>query len=137
MRLLTFGIIIALLFTSTHVLVDHGAGEHKPFALIPHPCSSHVHSDDEHPAAPRDHDYEGEPAHGHDPYHHQADTHSHFTGYASADAKIALHLAPSVLDADTVMVRLSITGTSSLCGGPAAPPPRGPLLYLQCSILRI
>jgi hypothetical protein len=137
MRVLTCGIIIALLFTSLHVLVDHGAGEHKSFALIPHPCPSHVHSDDEHPAAHHDHDHEGKPAHGHDPYHHQADTHSHFAWYISADAKIAPHLAPSVFNADIVMVRLSITGTSSLCGGPSAPPPRGPLVYLQCSVLRI
>lgn len=136
MRFLTFGIILAFLFTATHVLVDHEVEGQRPFALLPHPGPCHVHSDKAHPDGHHDHDHEGEPSHEHDPYHHQADTHSHFTWYTPADGKIAPSFAPSVLAIDMVVCP-SVASSFSLYGPFPAPPPRELPLYLQWSVLRI
>jgi hypothetical protein len=135
MRSLTCGIILAFLYTTTHVLIDHGAWGQRFFALLPHPASSHAHGDMAHPDAPHDHDHEGEPAHAHDPYHHQAETHSHCVWSTPADGKSALYFAPSVLAAN-----LGIHPSVALPASLHSPPPVLPgdlALYLQWSVLRI
>lgn len=136
MRTLTCGIILAFLFTATHVLIDHGAGGHQPFALLPHPSPSHTHSDAGSSAAHHDHDHEGEPCAPHAPDHHQAETHSHFVWYIPAEGKILQHLAASVLAA-TLVVCPSLANSSALHGSPPAPPPRELALSPQRSVLRI
>lgn len=137
MHALSFGFILAFLFTSTHVLVDHVAGGHTSFTLLPHLSLSHTHSDEAHRSA--HHDHEGEPAAEHDPFHHQADTHSHFVWYTHAGGKIGHHLTPSVLAFTMVAICPSVAALSTLSrySYAHALPTRGLSLSLRWSILRI
>ena len=136
MRFMSCGIILAFLFTAMHVVVDHGVGGQTPFALLPHPCAS-PSSGDDHPVTHHHDQEEDAPSHGHLPTHHQAETHSHFTGYTPAPAKLALHVVPSILAADAWGISPPMMGAAALCGNTAASPPRGSPLYLRCSVLLI
>jgi hypothetical protein len=133
MHVLIFGLIFAFLFTATHVLVDHGSGGQQPFALLPHPGPSHGQHD---AALDTPHDHESEPSPEHDPHQHQADTHSHEVWSTPADGKHMRDIAPSVLPAD--MAACPSGGNPCFPRGTLpTPPPRGCLLYLRCSVLRI
>jgi hypothetical protein len=139
MRALTFGLILAFLFTSTHVLVDHAPGRHTSFALLPHLGPSHTRTDTAHTGAHHDHDHDGEPQDEHDPSHHQADTHRHFTWYTQAHGKIVQQGAPSDLTFDMVVVCPSVAVISALSRyrHAHAPLARGLPLSLRWSVLRI
>jgi hypothetical protein len=67
MRFLNFGVIIAFLLASTHMVVDHGGGP-RDFVFIPHVNTLPFHVDD--------HDRESSGSHA--PAQHDADTHTHF-----------------------------------------------------------
>ena len=135
MHVLIFGLIFAFLFTATHVLVDHGSGGQQSFALFPHPCPSYGHSDAADPGT--HHDHESEPSPEHDTHQHQADTHGHAVWSTPADGKRMRDVALSVLPADMAMACPSGADTCSPHGTLPTPPPRGSLLYLRCSVLRI
>jgi hypothetical protein len=136
MRFVSCGILFAFFFTAMHVVVDHGVGGQSLLALLPHPCASHPFDNDHHPIT-HHHDQEDDFSHGHPSTDHQAETHSHFTGYPSGPAKLTLHIAPSLLAADLWGGHPSVTGASTLCGSPPASAPRGSPLYLRCSVLLI
>jgi hypothetical protein len=134
MRWITCGIMLAFLWTSTHVLVDHGDGGHQSFVLLPHLGPTHIPHEKEHPST--SHDHEEEPYSTQDTSHHQADTHSHFAWYAPTDAKITRYCAPGTLDA-CMGLSPAVAGASALRGPTVPPPPRGHPVYLRCSVLRI
>jgi hypothetical protein len=134
-RFVSCGILLAFLCTAMHVVVDHGMGGHTLFALLPHPYASPAFGDDD-PGTPH-HDQDADPWHGHHPTDHQAETHSHFTGYPSAPAKRALHVVPSVLAADAWGIAPPMLAAAALCGHTAASPPRSSPLSLRCSVLLI
>jgi hypothetical protein len=136
MRFMSCGILLAFLFTAMHIVVDHGVGGQTPFALLPHPCACYAHSNDHHPVT-HHHDQEDGPSHGHHPTDHQAETHSHFTGYPSVPEKLALYVVPSILAADVWGVHPPVIAASTLWGSTSASPPRGSPLYLRCSVLLI
>jgi hypothetical protein len=73
MRLLNFGVIIAFLLASTHMVVDHGGGP-RNFVLIPHGDALPLHADDHH------HELSDSPASS----HHDSDTHTHIEWYTTA-----------------------------------------------------
>lgn len=128
------GILLAFLFTAMHVVVDHGVGGQTLFALLPHPCASPVHAADHPDTPPSDQE---DPRHGHHPTHHQAETHSHFTAYASVSAQLAPHVVPHTLVANVWGGHPSCLGAATLCGTTSTSPPRGSPLYLLCSVLLI
>jgi hypothetical protein len=137
MRFFIYGIILTLLCTATHVLVDHGVEGQKSFAFLPHPCLSHVHSAHQHPGIAHADDHQGEPSREHDPAHHAADTHQHGVWSTSVSATSGLDCTPSLFKV-SMMIGLAIADTSSaLYGLTPEPLPRGLPLYLQCSTLRI
>jgi hypothetical protein len=70
MRVLHFGVIIAFLLASTHMVVDHGGGP-RDFVLISHVSALPFHADD--------HGHESSGSHA--PRHHDADTHTHVEWY--------------------------------------------------------
>ena len=86
MRLLSLGLIIAFLWTTMHVVVDHGASGGGHGVFFPHACLPHLHEDDQAADVPHQHDDGDE--HASEPHagHHHADTHSHFTWFTSAGA---------------------------------------------------
>jgi hypothetical protein len=73
MRLLNFGVIIAFLVASMHMVVDHGGGP-RDFVFIPHVSILPFHADD--------HDHE--PSGSHARRHHDADTPTHVEWYTPA-----------------------------------------------------
>jgi hypothetical protein len=73
MRLLNFGVIIAFLLASTHMVVNHGGGP-RNFVLIPHGDALPLHADDHH------HEPSDSPASS----HHDSDTHTHIEWYTTA-----------------------------------------------------
>jgi len=138
MRALTFGLILAFLFTSTHVLVDHAAWRHTSFTLLPHLGPSHTHTDTAHAGAHHGHDHDGEPQDEHDPSHHQADTHSHFAWYTHAHGKIVPHVASSAPAFDMVVCpSVAVISALSRYSHAHAPPARGLPLSLRWNVLRI
>lgn len=136
-RFISYVILCAFFFTALHVAVDHGAGGQTSFALLPHPCASSANSDDHHSVTHHHDQEEDAPTPGHHSTDHQAETHSHFTGYPSTPEKPALHLVPSILVADVGGIAPPVLGAAALSGSTAAPPPPGNLLYLRCSVLLI
>src|SRR6266545_4903553 len=84
MRLLNFGVIIAFLLASTHMVVDHGGGP-RNFVLIPHGDALPLHADD------HDHEPSDSPASS----HHDSDTHTHIEWYTTA-AKSTITYQPIV-----------------------------------------
>ena len=135
MRFMSCGILLAFLCTAMHVVVDHGVGGQTPFVLLPHPCASPSFGDD-HPVT-HHHDQEADPWHGHHPTDHQAETHSHFTGYPSVPAKFVLHVVSSVVAAGAYGISSSKLGAAALCGSTSVSPSRSRPLYLRCSVLLI
>src|SRR5215217_4614785 len=71
MRLLNFGVIIAFLLASTHMVVDHGGGP-RNFGLIPHGDALPLHADDHH-------ELSDSPASS----HHDSDTHTYIEWYTT------------------------------------------------------
>jgi hypothetical protein len=84
MRLLNFGVIIAFLLASTHMVVDHGGGP-RNFGLIPPGDALPLHADDHH------HEPSDSPASS----HHDSDTHTHIEWYTTA-AKSTITYQPIV-----------------------------------------
>jgi hypothetical protein len=84
MRLISLGLIIAFLWTTMHVVVDHGASGEGHGVFFPHAYPSHLHEDDH--AVDMHHQQDDGDEHASEPSagHHHADTHSHFTWYTSA-----------------------------------------------------
>lgn len=137
MRLFIYGIILTLLCTSTHVLVDHGIEGQEPFALLPHPGPSHVHYAHQHPGTVYASDQEGVPSREHNPAHHEADTHQHSVWSTAVSTTSVPDCPPGFFNV-SMIVGLAIANTSSaLYGLTSEPPPRGLPLYLQCSTLLI
>jgi hypothetical protein len=134
-RFISCGILLAFLFTAMHIVVDHGVGGQNPFALLPHPCASSAHSADH--SGTHHHDQEDDPWHGHHPPAHQAETHSHFTGYPSVPMHSAFHIVSSVLVASADGIVPLMLGAAALCGNTATSPPRSRPLSLRSSVLRI
>jgi hypothetical protein len=127
-RFISCGILLALLFTAMHIVVDHGVGGQTPFALFPHPCVSPVAGDDDLLTYHHDQE-EDDPWHGHHPTDHQAETHSHFTGYPSVPAKFVLHVVSSVVAAGAYGIPSSKLGAAALCGSTSVSPSRSRPLY--------
>jgi hypothetical protein len=98
MRLLSLGLIIAFLWTTMHVVVDHGASGEGHGVFFPHACPSHLHEDDHAVDMHHQHDDGDEHAREPDAGHHHADTHSHFTWLTSAGFSDARRLMPLVHD---------------------------------------
>jgi hypothetical protein len=73
MRVATFGVIIAFLIASTHIVVDHGGGP-RDFVLIPHMTTLAVHADD----------LERELPSSQAPSHHDTGVHTHVEWYTTA-----------------------------------------------------
>jgi len=96
MRLISLGLIIAFLWTTMHVVVDHGAGGEGHGVFFPHASPSHLHEDDH--AVDMHHQQEDGDEHAREPHagHHHADTHSHFTWLTSSGFPDARQLIPLV-----------------------------------------
>lgn len=136
MRFMSCGILLAFLFTAMHIVVDHRVSGQTSFALLPHPCAP-PSSGDDHPVTHHHDQEEDAPSHGHLPTHHQAETHSHFTGYPSVPAKFVLHVVSSVTAAGAYGISSSKLGAAALCGSTSVSPSRSRPLYLRCSVLLI
>ena len=127
MRLLNFGVIIAFLLASTHMVVDHGGGP-RNFVLIPHVDAPLLHADDHH------HEPSDSPASS----HHDSDTHTHIEWYTTA-AKSTITYQPIVC----AIIDNSAWLTEALFIAPphfrvksfTHPPPRIPLYLRCCSLL--
>jgi len=132
----SYGLLLAFLCTVLHIVVDHGVGGQSSFALLPHPCAAPVHSQDDGPGVPH-HDPEEDPGHGHHPTDHQAETHSHFTGYPAVSASPGLHVVPSTLATGAYGIVSPILNAAALCGSTTASPPSRRSLALHCGVLRI
>ena len=136
MRWANLGILIAFFFTAMHVVVDHGAGRQTPFAFLPHPCLSHVHSDDQQTTAYHPDDHESaSPGEQHP--EHQADTHSHGEWYAPTRLQSMLPLTLMVVDASVFVAPSLMTRTAFLDVQRSAPPPCSIPIYLRCSAFLI
>src|SRR5919202_1519848 len=99
MRLLSLGLIIAFLWTTMHVVVDHGASGEGYGVVFPHASPPHLHDDDH--AVDMPHQQNEGHAQVSAPHagHRHADTHSHFTWYTSAgtpDVKRPMSLVHAV-----------------------------------------
>src|SRR6266446_4973347 len=84
MRLVSLTLMIAFLWTTMHVVVDHGASGEGHSVFFPHACPPHLHDDDQ--ATDMHHQQGDEGEHASEPHagHHHADTHSHCTWYTSS-----------------------------------------------------
>src|SRR5712691_4048396 len=98
MRLVSLTLMIAFLWTTMHVVVDHGASGEGHGVFFPHACPPHLHDDDQ--AADRHHQQDDEGDHASEPHagHHHADTHSHFTWYTASGSPDARRPMPLVQD---------------------------------------
>src|SRR5215831_10762696 len=128
MRLVSLTLMIAFLWTTMHVVVDHGASGHAVF--FPHACPPHLDDDDQAADVHHQHADEGEPAGAHHAGHHHADTHSHCTWSTPPGATITWHLSASLLDA--CLPGAQPPGLSSLPVITFESPPRRVSLYLRC-----
>ena len=137
MRFFMYGLILTLLCTALHGLVDHRLEGQQAFALFSHPGPSHLHFMAFPPDVVDSHDHAGAPAREHNPTHHATDTHQHDTWSTPTSVTSVLDGTPGLLKAG-MLVTLALAETSAaLYGLPPEPPPRGLPLYLQCSTLRI
>jgi hypothetical protein len=137
MRLMSLGLIIAFLWTTMHVVVDHGASGEGRFVLLPHACPPHLDGDGQAADMHHQQDDEGEPASEPHTGHHHADTHSHFTWSLPLEAKITWYLASSLLDACLSGAQPPGPGSWSLPVITFESPLRRVPLYLRCHVLLI
>jgi hypothetical protein len=128
MRVLNLVVMMAFLWASTHVVVDHSGGGQRVSVFIPHVAAFDVHGDEDH--------YKLSDAY--DPCHHDADAHTHFEWYIVAPTPdVSLHMM--ALEAIPYLLWSDIE--SFLGSAPAYrkalehPPPRDPLYLRDCSLL--
>lgn len=126
MRLLNFAVIIAFLFASTHMVVDHGGGP-RSFVLIPHGNELPLHADD------HDHARSDSPASS----HHDSDTHMHLEWYTTA-AKANIPCAPiasAVIGSSAWLTEALSVASPRIRVDTFTHPPPGTPLYLHCCSL--
>jgi hypothetical protein len=128
MRVLSFVVMMAFLFTATHVVVDHGGGGHRAAVFIPHLGAFHVDGDED----------KHEPSGTHDPCPHDADTHCHFEWYTTtvgSDAPLHSMVLVAIHGSPWAATEPLIGSAPVYRQAPEYPHPR-PLLYLKyCSLL--
>jgi hypothetical protein len=134
-RVVSLGLMIALLVMALHVVMDHGASGQVVFFSHASP----LHLDDDHPTADGHHqqDDEGEsPGEPHTDHHH-ADTHSHCTWSPPLEAPITWPLDASLIHACVPGVPPPGPGPLPLPVSTSESPPRRVPLYLRCHSLLI
>jgi hypothetical protein len=134
MHLLNFGVIIAFLLASTHMVVDHGGGP-RGFVFIPHGSALPFHVDE------REHEPDG---HNHAPSdspassHHDPDTHTHIEWYTTAWKSTVSYLpiVSLIIASDAWLTEaLSLPPHRVRVNTSTHPPPRAPLYLRHCSLL--
>src|SRR5215831_8121340 len=134
---LSLGLIIAFLWTTMHVVVDHGTSGEGHGVFFPHASPSHLHEDDH--AVDMHHQQDNGDEHASAPHaaHHHDDTHSHFTWYTSAgtpDVKRPMSLVHTV---PTGLASHPVASPSFLRVNIAFPLLLRVCLPLWCRVLRI
>ena len=132
-RVVSLGLMIALLVTALHVVMDHGVSGQVVF--FSHTCPPHL-GDVDHAAAGQQQADEDGVAGGHDAGHRHADTHHHCTWSPPLETSSIWHLAVSPLHAGALGI-VPPPGLSALPVLLCASPPRHVSLYLRCHALLI
>src|SRR5262245_38424407 len=137
MRLISLGLIIALLWTTMHVVVDHGASGEGHGVFFLHAYPSHLHEDDR--AVDMHHQQDDGDEHASEPYagHHHADTHSHFTWYTSAGTPDVKRPMPLVHAVSTGLALNSVASPALLRVNVSFPLLLRVCLPLWCRVLLI
>jgi hypothetical protein len=134
MRLLNFGVIIAFLLASTHMVVDHGGGP-RGFVLIPHGTALPFHTDEhEHEPDSHNHAASDSPASS----HHDADNHTHLEWYTTAAKSTVsyLPLVSLIITSDAWLTEaLTLPSLRVRVNTFTHPPPRAPLYLRHCALL--
>ena len=137
MRLISLSLILAFLWTTMHVVVDHGASGEGHGVFFLHACPPHL--DDDNHAVDMHHQQDDGDEHASTPRagHHHADTHSHCTWSLPLGAQTTWPLAASLLDACLPGAPSPDPGSLSLPVITFESPPRRVPLYLRCHSLLI
>ena len=134
MRVLNFGVIIAFLLASTHMVVDHGGGP-RGFVLIPHGHALPFHADDhEHEPDHHNHAPSDLPASS----HHDSDAHTHVEWYTTAakpNVSYPLIISAIIGSYARLTEALSLAPPRVRVNAFTHPPPRVPLYIRCCSFL--
>src|SRR5919106_3082806 len=127
MRILMFGLIIAFLLASTHMVVDHGGGPWDA-VFIPYVSTLPFHADD------HDHESSGSPASS----HHDEDTHTHvewYTPAAGSDVPSQPLIAVLIESDARLTAPLSLDPPGIYVNASHHPPSRVPLYSRYCAFL--
>jgi hypothetical protein len=130
--LLNLVVMMAFLFTATHIVVDHSGGGRRASVFISHLGAFHVDGDED------KHEPSGAHDPNHDPYHHDADSHCHFEWYTTtvgSDAPLYSMVPVAIHGLPWAATEPLVGSTPVYRKAPEHPPPRAPLYLQYCSLL--